>query len=734
MLTAAVLTSPLPHARLRRVDVAAAMRVPGVRAVLTGADVRGLRQGRRLQDWPVLAWDRVRFVGDRVAAVAADTPAAAREALAAIRVVYEELPAVPDPEAALRAGAPLLHPPTEAGGYAFLAGARPTVRHPNLHGEVVVETGTSSQLAAAFAAAHRVLTHTFSTPRQHAGHLEPHAVLAWRDDAGRFRVAASNKHPFLLRAQLAATLGVPMDGIVVDAPAIGGDFGGKGAPLHEALCCLLTRATGRPVRSVLDYAEELQGATPRPATTMVLSSAVDRDGMLLAHTADVVFDGGAYAAGSPLDTLVPDVPSPAGGLSTLSAYSVPLARMRFASVYTTTVPAGHVRAPGEVQARFAGESHLDLVARELGLDPLELRRRNAVRPGGVGAAGERFAEPRAIEVLDALDRVRRERGPRARHTGLGVAVGARPVHGGRCAVTVRLGADGHVTVGTAQPEQGCGAHAALQRIVAATLDVDPARVTVQQGDTAGTPFDMGSAASRVTWVAGGAAHDAAAQLREELQRRAAAALGWASARLVADRFRDDATGAETGFAGVVADMVAAHGPLHAEAARTGDHDPDEPGEHSFYGVHVEVEVDPDTGHVTVTDAALVVDVGTVINPVAHRGQLEGGFVMGLGAALTEELTIDATGAITVHDLHGYRLPTQADVPPLRLLHLPAAGRGPFGAKPVGEIGNPGVGAAVANAVHDAVGARVTTLPITAERVHRAISTRTSTPTADDGRR
>lgn len=726
-LSAAFLTSPVPHARVVSVDASAAKAVSGVCAVLTGEDVRGAYQGRRLQDWPVLAWDRVRFVGDRVAAVAAETREAAEEAVALIRVKYEELPAVLDAREALREKAPVLHP--DAKGYAFLAGERPPVPHPNLHGHNVVEKGTRHELEEAFTRAHQIFEHTFETPRHHQGYIEPHAALVWIDGNGRVRVASTNKHPFLLRTQLAAALGVAPEEVVVEAPFIGGDFGGKGAPLDEAACCFLARATMRPVRAVMDYSEELMRANPRPAATMRLRTGVDHRGRFLAHEADIVFDGGAYAAGSPLDTLIPDVPHSTGGLSALPAYSIPHARTTFSSVYTNTVPGGHMRGPGEVQVRFAGESHVDIIAGELGLDPLEFRLLNAVRQGDTGPGNERSRESRAVEVLEVLRQTSEWRqNPLPPNRGRGIALGAREMHGGVCSAVARLIEGGRVEVLTAQPDQGCGSHEAITRIAATVLSIDPKLVVVRQGDTDTAPFDMGSAASRVTWVAGLAVQKAAAQLKERLEDYVPHALGWISNRVTLsdNRFLNHDSGEDLPFQEGAASVLELHGEIETEGVHnTGQHGTDEPTDYSFSGYMIEVEVDPETGETIVVDATLFADVGTIVNPVAHQGQLEGGFAMGLGAALTEDLTV-RSGKVTACDLHRYRLPTQADVPPLRTVLLSTSGPGPFGVKSVGELSNSGVAPAVANAVADAVGARVTTLPITAERIFWALRERAET--------
>jgi CO/xanthine dehydrogenase Mo-binding subunit len=441
------------------------------------------------------------------------------------------------------------------------------------------------------------------------------------------------------------------------------------------------------VRSVLRYADELQLSNTRHAARIRMRTGIDRDGRIVAHEARVVFDGGAYAAGKPVAGLLPGGPT-----LTLAGYRVPAARVEAIAVYTNTLPAGHARAPSQPQLTFAGESHLDLIAREMGIDPLELRLRNAIRAGDTdveGAAWHQSEAPRVLEIL------RRESGwgkalPRDR--GLGIALSARHVGRGKTSLTVTLEAGGSVAVLTGVADQGGGAHTMIQRVVARELGVDPSRVRVQRGDTAHANVDPGVGGSRVTPVAGNAALDGARKLKARL--------------------------AELGA--TLDEAAASYAPLTV----TGEGEQDE----HLYGVYayaIEVAVDRDTGSFRIVDALLVADVGTVINPVAVRGQLEGGFVFGLGQSVMEELRIE-DGRVITTNLGDYKIPTIADVPPLRLhLITDAPGPGPFGAKSVGELANSAVGAAIANAIDAAVGARVTSLPITAEKVRSLLRTRTA---------
>ena len=716
MLWAAFLGSQVPHGRIRALDVTRARAMPGVRAVLTGADLPGVRFGRRLLDRPVLASDRVLFVGDRLAAVAADTLEAAEAAVAAIEVDIEELEPLLDVDAALRDDAPMMHP--DADAYTYIGGTRPAVPHPNVQGQLVRRQG-EEDLAAVFARAAHVFEHEFTTPRQHHGYIEPHATLVWIDGTGTVHVVTTNKAPFTLRNQMATALGLPPATIEVDAGAIGGDFGGKGTSIDEYPCYFLARATGRPVKAVTSYADELAAVNVRHAARIRLRTAVDADGRLLAHEADLRFDGGAYAAAKPLPHL-----ALAGGVATLAAYRIPNVRIQARTVYTNTVPGGHMRAPGEVQALFAGESHLDAIARELGLDPLDFRLRNVARPGDLGATGERFREVRGAEVLEGVARSLDWSRPRPAGVGRGVALGVRHVGAGVMALAVRAFADGRIEILTALPDQGGGQAEVLRRVLAATASIDESRVSVVRRTTADAPVDPGVGGSRVTHIGSRAAEALGVQLRAWLDERLPRALPDvpAGAGIERDAVRDPATGdVLLDFNALAARLIAPDEPLELSAEfNAGTHGPDEPGDNNFAACGVELSVDRETGAIAILDAVLVADVGTVINPIAHAGQLDGGFAFGVGAALMEELPVEA-GVVVGRSLGEVRLPTIRDVPPLRQVLLPTTiGPGAFGAKMAGELSNAPVAPAIANAVADAVGARLYEFPLTAERVLRAI--------------
>jgi CO/xanthine dehydrogenase Mo-binding subunit len=713
MLWLAYTRSDRPHARIVSVDVSAARKLPGVHAVLTGADIGDACVGRRVLDWPALARDRVRIIGDRIAAVAAESREIAQEAASLVQVEYEDLSLV-TLDNALDDDAPILHP--EAGAYKIVGGGKlPTTSHPNICGSAVVEKSeTGESLESVFARADHVFEHTFSTAREFQGFIEPRACVVWIDDDERIRVINTNKSPAAVRQQLATALDVPESKIVLDTTFIGGDFGGKGLSIDELTCYFLARATGRPIKAVMAYVDELQASNSRHAARMRLRTAVSRDGKFLAHASEAVIDGGAYAAGKVSPALV--VPAH----NTLTAYHVPVTRLEARSVYTNSIPGGSMRAPGDPQSMFASECHVDMIARELGIDPIELRRRNALHDGDPSVTGERVHRARAVEVLDALERESDWHSPLPEGHGRGLSLGVRHIGAGGTAVVVRLVAGGEVEVVTGVADQGGGAYTVLHRVAAAVMSVDPRRVIVRHADTSGPAPDPGVGGQRTTHVLGRAAQAGATDMKARLEELAAEAMGWPAGEvhLEDDRF---VAGENSAPFEEVADLIARGPTVEVRGEYDGSHKPGEPGDFEFAGYVVQTAVDRETGSVLIEDVLLVADVGTIINPVAHQGQLDGGLMFGIGAALMEDLSVQ-DGRITTPSLGDYKLPCQMDTPPFRtvLLHDPQAGPGPLGGKAAGELTNTSVAPAVANSVAAACGARIRHMPLTAERIFEVL--------------
>ena len=706
-LWAAFAISPVAHARIRRIDTAAALAVEGVRAVLTGADIGPKRLGRNLYDWPVLAYEVVRFNGDRVAAVAAETRAIAEHAASLIEVEYDELPAIFEARDALKADAPVLHPDRDSYFFRAFAGKEPPKRaHPNIQGTAKYRKG-EADLAPLFASAHRVFEHSFISPRQHAGYIEPRSTIVWLDDDGTLHVVTPNKQPFNVREQMSNVTGLPKDKIVVEPSGIGGDFGGKGLTIDEFACYYLAKATGRPVRYVESYTDELRAATTRHRANITLKTAVDAQGKLIAHASTVLFNGGAYAGGKPSPQLLPS-----NGYA-LVPYQIPNVQVDITNVYTNTLPTAHVRSPVAAAMYFCWEQHIDAIAAGLGIDPLEFRLLNCVKQGDTFPTNEKIRDANATLVLETLKRESKWGTPVPAGRGRGLALVSWHVGGGKTSVKITLSADGSVEVLTGVPEQGAGAHTIVQRIAAATLGVAPNRVAVRRGTTDEALDDPGAGASRVTHIVGGATEVAATALRAKIEEQTGAT--WREDRFV------DAAGKTASLAQLAARACAA-GPLTVAGTYDGSHDASHAADFNFVALCVDVDVDRETGAVAIADVLLVADVGRIINPIGHQGQIDGGLIYGLGNAVMEEMPLDENGNVTTLSLGEYKLPTMKDIPPFRTVLVEATlGEGPYGAKAAGELGNIGVPAAVMNAVTNAVGVRLAEYPITSERVYNELA-------------
>ena len=698
------LRSPLPHARIVHIDTSRAQQVPGVHVVLTGADVRGIRYGRRLFDVPVLAEDRVRFAGERVAAVAAQDRDAAEEALALIDVEYEELPAVFDPLEALGEGAPILHP--EVNSYIGLP--KPLDKPSNAFAR---DTWSKGNIDEGFAQADLIIENTFTVPRQHQAYLEPHSCLVWLDDQGRVQVWASSKVPYQVKEQLSVALGLPKERIRLNPVAIGGDYGGKGSPMDIPLAYFLALRTGRPVRMVMDYVEELTAGNPRHAAIIQLKTGVKRDGTIVAHQARVVFDSGAYGGFKPVPTVNLGGAAKAGG-----PYKIPHVHIESMQVYTNTIPGGFMRAPGEPQAVFAIESHIDCIARQLGRDPLDFRLQNLIEAGAETPIGTRYQGIRAQETLEAAVAAAGYRTPKAPNVGRGIAMGERPPAGGESHAAVTLNPDGSVMVHTSIFEPGTGTYTILRQIVAEELQVPLQSIRVQVWDTDGVPFDTGVGGSRVTRVAGQAAYQAAREASREVCMAAAELLAWPEEALTlrgADVIRQD-----TGDSHPWAALLQRRGEPVVGRGSVQDMHPSPVT--SFTAQVAEVAVDPETGAVQLLRFTTAHDVGQVLNPMDHQGQIEGAVMQGIGYALSEELVVDE-GRVTSVSFGDYKIPNMQDIPALHTVILASeSGPGPYNARGIGENPIGPVAPAIANAVADAVGVRIKALPITAEKVYRAL--------------
>jgi CO/xanthine dehydrogenase Mo-binding subunit len=706
ILVGKCLRSPYPFARIKSIDATAARRVPGVHAVLTGFDIPELLVGRMLRDMPILARDVVRFVGQKVAAVAAEDADSAEEALSLIEVDYEELSPVLDPIAAMQPDAPVLHP----NFMSYNGRAERPREHPNV---VDHNSWQKGDVEAGFAAADYVFEHTFRTQHQHQAYIEPHASVVYLDEEGRVQVWLNSKMPFQVRQQLAAGIDAPLEKIRINPAFIGGDFGGKGSYMDTHVGYWLSKATGRPIRMVMTYVEELMAANPRHPAVMTFKTGVKKDGTITARHATLVFDSGGYAAFKPARGVN-------YGSHCAGPYKMGQMRVDAYMVYTNHVPCGSMRAPGDPQSMFASEAQMDLIARELGMDPVEFRMKNLVEDGDETPLGHHLINVMGKKTLSAAVEAAEYHQPKpqipGKRVGRGVAIYERHVGAGASTSKVMVAPDGSVTLFTALRDTGSGFYTVLRQIVGQELGVPYNEVRLNTWTTDDVAFDTGAGGSRVTHVGGQATYGATIEVRDKLLALAAARYGWNPEAII---FKEKQVMVPGQPPVRLADLVAQAGePVEAQYTYDAERD-----EHitAFCAQVAEVEVDEETGQVQLTKFTTAHDVGTILNPISHQGQIEGAVMQGIGYALMEELKYDE-GQVSTLSFGDYKIPTVRDIPELRtvLVQSESGGPTPYGGKSIGEQPIGAVAPAIVNAVLDAVGVSIPDLPVTSEKVRRAL--------------
>jgi CO/xanthine dehydrogenase Mo-binding subunit len=722
MLHAALARAQVPSARIVRIDVSAALAMPGVRAVATAADAP-FRHGIGVADHPLFATDRIRYDGEPIAAIAAETLAQAQAAAAAVVVELEPLPAAISMADALAPSAPLVHP--EWRGYeVLLEGA---ARGGNVAWEATVVRG---DVDLAFARTDvEIVESTFRVGRQNHLALEPRAVIASYED-GRFHIETSTQVPWSIKNATARFLNLPPSDVRVTVPPVGGGFGLKFDWALEPFAALLARAAGRPVRLVNSRREEMLTCLCRENADIRIRSAVTKDGEIVGREAVVLMDCGAY--GGEQIFLTTMTAHTLGGNYRLGAV-----RLVSRAIYTNTAPNGAFRACNGVYNTFALERHTDEICAAIGMEPLEFRRRNVLGNKDIGSTGQVFEGNVLKPMLDRMNELRAAKPSKRplageRLYGRGTAVGTWFVFVGPSAATVHLNADGSATLVTAGVEIGSGSMMqSLPQIVAGALGLKPENVVVRTADTDAAGYDVGVGGGRTTVSLGAASLVACEEVRRKLLAVAADMLEAAPDDLVLRNGRVEITGAEgsgTTIAAVAQRAQTIVGPISGSGSFTGPGVAAMPGcaaghfiealDIPVFAVHdCEVAVDPETGHVEVLSYRVVQDVGRALNPRAISGQIQGGVVQGLGYALHEEISIDAGGRIRQDGLETYRVPLAGDVIPVEIsLYEGAPSIGPLGTKGAGEVPILNVGAAIACAVSNAIGRRVAELPLTPPRV------------------
>ncbi|MFQ6026356.1 MAG: xanthine dehydrogenase family protein molybdopterin-binding subunit [Dehalococcoidia bacterium] len=725
MLRASVLRSPYPHARILSIETTKAEAVPGVYAVLTRDDLQGISPfyGLAYKDQPILAMDKARYVGEPVAAVAAIDEATALEALDHLEVHYEPLPAVVNLEEALSPGAPLVHEEElhKAGFYYDLKDLQP-VPNTNICHHSMFEKG---DVTRGMAEADRVIENTFTLPSVNHYPLEPLVTTA--DFQGDYlKIWSATQAPFHVRQELAAIFGLPMSRVRVMVPFLGGGFGGKTYTHIEPLTAALARKAQRPVQLAFN-AEETFRTICRCAFRCHARTGVKADGTLVAWDIEFFLDCGAYAAHAPR------LANP--GPLWLTPYRFPHMRVRANAVYTNTVPNAVLRGAPAPFMGWPRESQMDIIARELGTDPVELRLKNALGPEEVFAPGWEplhFDLPAGLrEITQALEKPAPDEaaGPApGKKRGKGVACGVETTPAASVSsVVLSLAADGSLRINASVVEMGQGARDVLPRIAAEELGIPLERITVTHPDTEVTPYEQITSASRTTTRVGRAIEHAAQRIRAEVttsfcelyevdpaQSEVSLSDGYVHGGGQTVPLGEIVTARYQGMPG---GEIVAYAP--------------DPGSESGSATHVavagvEVEIDQETGEVQVLKFASSLSVGKAINESAAHGQNEGGVAYALGHALTEEMVYNDDGQLINGNLMEYRVPSFANMPEefVSILVEDRGGPGPGGSRGIGEAGALIVMPAIANAVHDAVGLRFMETPLTPQRILERLADRT----------
>ncbi|MSO70310.1 MAG: xanthine dehydrogenase family protein molybdopterin-binding subunit [Alphaproteobacteria bacterium] len=732
MLHGAIVQSPHAHARILGYDTSKALAVPGVRAVITGDDIEFRYMGLVVKDETAIAKGKVRYIGEPVAAVAAIDAETARRAAQLIEIRYQPLPAVTTIEEALHDGAPMLH--EDFAKYAKIYDA--PVGRGNLLAHSIATQGDP---AKGFAMADVVVEETYTIAAQYHAYMEPCAALAAFDPSGKVTVWSSTQSIFRTQANLHECLGLPMTKIRCIAPRVGGGFGGKSEATVEPIAVLLAKKGRAPVRLVLSRNQDMTAMRTRHPGWIRLKTGATKDGRLVARDCELWFDGGAYADDSPavMNFALYFVRGP---------YEIPNVHCEGYAVYTNRMRAGAFRGFGNPQMTFATESQMDALAAKLRLDPIELRIKNALPNGARWFGGQAVTESTLVEALEtARTRAGWDKpmppAPPGKRRGRGVAAMAHSSAFLSTGAIVRLQNDGTIAVQVGAVDIGQGSDTALSQMAASAFQLPVEQINLATPDTDSAPYNSGTNASRVTFMVGKAVGEAAFKARDQIIEHAAAMLGVKRDEVsLAPGGRVVVTGgsrhnAEVSFADVAARSIwAVGGPVIGSSAVMASHAMDQGhtkmsgwlsfeavGIYTFGAQIVEVEIDEVTGAVEVTRAVCVHDVGRAINPCATVGQIEGGFAQGMGYGLCEEMVFE-DGRLANPSFMDYKIPSALEVPKTIecvLIEKPEASH-PFGARGIGEPPLVGAAAAIANAVADAIGKPLTRLPLTPERVLRAL--------------
>ncbi len=731
MLYAAMLTSPHAHARIKRIDASRARTLPGVRVVLTHQDVPRVKYASGGQSYPqplpydqACLDDKVRFVGDRVAVVAAESLAIANEALKLIEVDYEVLPAVVDMEKAMQPGAPVIHDEADTEGIYD--------RERNIVYHIEAEVG---EVDKAFAESDHVFEGEYHTQKQQHVHLEPHVAISYFDEDDRMVIRTSTQVPFHTRRIIAPLIGLPLKKIRVIKPRIGGGFGNKQEVLIEDLCAHLTMITRQPVRMEYTREQEFTSSRTRHATTIRYKIGVKGD-RVTAASLYLIGDTGAYATHGLTVNMV-------GGFKGLTLYNSPNSRFICDVVYTNTAVAGAYRGYGSMQCQYGIEVLMSEIAEKLGLDVVDFKKKNWIKVGeemylsqqlgegrtGVKQALATSAMEQCVEIgrritdFDAKRAAYRNQSGRFRR-GVGMAVvmhGSSVANLDMAAATLKMNDDGSFNLLIGATDLGTGSDTVLAQIAAEVLNTDVDDIIVYSSDTDFTPFDKGAYASSTAYLSGEAVRKTAVAIKDQLLEHAGIMLGVKDISTLKLDYKKVVTadGREVSLEEI--GLSSLHQQAQHQIMATESHvSPVSPPPTAAQ--FVEIEVDTETGKVKTDRLVMVVDCGRVLNPVTASGQVEGGMAQALGFALTEDMLYSPEGQPLNPNLKTYHIPRAAEMPVMDVIFVQTdEPSGPYGVKSVAEISIDGVAPAMASAIHNATGVWLRDLPYTKERVKKAIA-------------
>jgi len=762
MLVGKLLHSPIAHGYIKRIDVSKARALPGVHAVLTYQDVPRVAHSTAGQSDPIpgpldfFSLDRkVRFVGDRVAAVAAETEEIARRALELIEVEYEELPAVLDPRASMAPGAPVIHDEPDYVPFGECDPQR------NLAARIHIQLGDVDE---AFKRADHVFEGEYEVPRVQQAPIEPYVCITYWDEDDRLVIRTSTQVPFHVRRMLAPVLGLPVKRIRVIKPRIGGGFGNKQEVMLEDICAHLTIATGRPVKMEYTREEQFSASTSRHSMIIRLRTGVMNDGRIVANEMRILSDTGAY--GNHALTVTGNTGHKAMSLYPANKGPDGQSHIRFVAdiVYTNLPPAGAFRGYGVPQGFFALESHMERIARELGLDPLQFRLMNVIQAGEEHPMSRAWSEGREAHgeiirtcAIAECARVGAELigwgsggpvdqeigklggedtpSPLYQSTNLPAPNLPSPILRGQGvafvmqgtaipnldmgAASIKLNDDGSFNLLVGATDLGTGSDTVLAQMAADILGCEPEDIIVYSSDTDFTPFDKGAYASSTTYISGGAVAEAARKVAAQIQQVAGQMLGVPAEEVVLAERRAWAPDGRSVTLAEVALESLHHTNQHQIMAVGSWMSPDSPP--PFAAQFAQVAVDVETGQVTVEKLAMVLDCGVIVNPLTASGQVEGGMAQALGYAICEEMAFDRHGRLLNPRFGPYHIFTADEMPEMQVRFVETfEPTHPFGVKAVAEIPLDGVAPAVANAVYAATGVQITAIPLTPERVWRAL--------------